>query len=291
MIMPVLEVKNLTKSFKTGFFPKAGKKILNNISFSIPKATAVGFAGANGSGKTTTLKCILSLLPVDSGRTLFFEGQPLSRSVLKKTGFLPEQPYFYDYLTGEELLLFYGRLSTDVPLAELKIRAGDLLKKLGIYSAKDRKIKTYSKGMLQKVGIAQAVIHHPELVILDEPVAGLDPDSRLCVGELIQDLTRRGVTVFFSSHLLYDVEKLCRDLVVLKNGEVAYSGSVEGILNRIKSRYQIIFLEKDAKKTVFTNSLAEAQNKIDQLRKKSCVILEVQRDKKNLEQAFREITK
>ena len=290
--MPVLEVKNFKKSFKTGFFSKAGKTVLNDVSFSIPKAVATGFVGANGSGKTTTLKCVLSLLPVDSGKVRFFEGQPLSQPLLKKIGFLPEQPYFYDYLTGEELLLFYGRLSTDAPLAQLKIRAGDLLKKLGIYSAKDRKIKTYSKGMLQKVGIAQALIHHPELVILDEPMAGLDPDSRLCVGELIQDLTRQqGLTVFFSSHLLYDVEKLCRDIVVLKNSKVVYSGSVESLLNCMKSRRQIVFLEKDKKKTISTNSLEQAQHTIDQLRKKSFTILEVQLDKKNLEQAFREITK
>ena len=144
--------------------------------------------------------------------------------------------------------------------------------------------------MLQKVGIAQALVHDPDLVIWDEPMAGLDPDSRLYVGELLQDLISQGKTVFFSSHLLYDVERLCRDLVILKNGKVAYSGSVKELLDRLKSRRQIVFLEKDKKQTVFAENVADCQKQIDQLRKKSCVILEVRYDQKSLEQAFREIS-
>ncbi len=287
--MSVLEVKNLKKSFKAGLF-SSEKAVLNQINFSISNSVATGFLGANGSGKTTTLKCLLSLISIDSGEISFFDGKPLCKSVLKKIGFLPEQPYFYDYLTGEELLIFYGQLSIDMKLVDLKSKARSLLKKLGIYSAKDRKVRTYSKGMLQKVGMAQALIHNPEFVILDEPMAGLDPDSRLYVGELIQDLIKQGTTVFFSSHLLYDVERLCQDLVVLKNGKVAYVGSVQHLLDRIKGRRQIVFLEKDQKHTVFAENLADCQNKIDQLRKKSCVILDVQLDKKSLEQAFMKIT-
>ncbi len=287
--MSILEVKNLKKNFKVSLF-SSQKEVLSDISFSISKTVTTGFLGANGSGKTTTLKCIFSLIPIDSGEVSFFDGQPLSRSILKKVGFLPEQPWFYDYLTGEELLIFYGQLSADLKLADVKSRARSLLKRLDLYSAKDRKIKTYSKGMLQKIGIAQALVHNPEFVILDEPMAGLDPDSRLYVGELIQELAHQGVTVFFSSHLLYDVERLCQDLVVLKNGKVAYSGSVQTLLDRIKGRRQIIFLEKEKKHTIFTDSLEDCQNRIDQLRKKSCVILDVQLDKKSLEQAFIEIT-
>ncbi|MDE0119200.1 MAG: ABC transporter ATP-binding protein [Bdellovibrionales bacterium] len=287
--MSVLEVKKLKKSFRSGLFSNK-KEILSDINFSVSKTMTTGFLGANGSGKTTTLKCIFSLIPIDSGEVSFFNGQPLSRSTLKKIGFLPEQPWFYDYLTGEELLVFYGQLSADLKLADIKSRARSLLKKLDLYSAKDRQIKTYSKGMLQKIGIAQALVHNPEFVILDEPMAGLDPDSRLYVGELIQELVHQGVTVFFSSHLLYDVERLCQDLVVLKNGKVAYSGSVQTLLDRIKGRRQIIFLEKGQKHTIFTESLEDCQNKIDQLRKKSCVILDVQLDKKSLEQAFINIT-
>lgn len=287
--MSLLEVKNLKKSFKEGLF-SSEKKVLNQVSFSISEAVATGFLGANGSGKTTTLKCLLGLTPADSGEVSFFNGCSLSRAVLKKVGFLPEQPYFYDYLTGEELLVFYGRLSTSLKLSDLKSKARSLLKKLDIYEAKDRKVRAYSKGMLQKVGIAQALIHNPEFVILDEPMAGLDPDSRLYVGELIQDLVGQGTTVFFSSHLLYDVERLCKDLVVLDKGKVAYTGSVQKLLDRIKSRRQIVYMEKDQKYTIFANNLEDCQHEIDRLRKKSCVILDVQLDKKSLEQAFVQIT-
>ena len=287
--MSVLEVKNLKKSFKETLF-SSEKQVLNQIDFSVSKAAATGFLGANGSGKTTTLKCVLGLIPIDSGEVSFFEGKPLSRSVLKRIGFLPEQPYFYDYLTGEELLIFYGQLSASLTFADLKSRARSLLKRLGIYEAKDRKIRAYSKGMLQKVGMAQALIHDPEFVILDEPMAGLDPDSRVYVGELIQDLVKQGKTIFFSSHLLYDVEKLCSDLVVLKEGRVAYAGSVQKLLDRIKDRRQIVFAEKDQKHTVFAENLEECQREIDRLRKRSCVILDVQLDKRSLEQAFVKIT-
>ncbi len=298
--MSVLEVRGLKKSFKDKLFSlekeiekgfkSFEKKVLEQIDFSISKAGTTGFLGANGSGKTTTLQCILGLIPFDSGDVSFFDGQPLSQSILKKIGFLPEQPYFYDYLTGEELLIFYGQLSSSLKLSDLKSKARSLLKKLGLYSAKDRKIRTYSKGMLQKVGIAQALIHNPEFVILDEPMAGLDPDSRLYVGELIQNRVKQGTTVFFSSHLLYDVEKLCQDLVVLKKGKVAYSGSVQNLLDRIKTSRQIVYIEKEKKNTVFVEDLADCQREIDRLRKNSCIILDVQLDKKNLEQAFAQIT-
>ncbi len=287
--MSILTVKNLKKTFKENIF-STEKKVLEKIDFSIGTNVTTGFLGTNGSGKTTTLKCLLGLIPIDAGEVSFFDGQALSKPVLRKIGFLPEQPYFYDYLTGEELLLFYGQLSTSLKLADLKSKVGNLLKQLGIYEAKDRKIKHYSKGMLQKVGLAQALVHDPEFVILDEPMAGLDPDSRVHVGELIQNLAKQGKTVFFSSHLLYDVERLCTDLVILKDGKVAYFGTVQKLLDRIKSRRQITYMDKDQRHTIFTESLIDCQKEIDQLRKKNCIILDVQLDKRSLEQAFVQIT-
>ena len=287
--MSILTVKNLKKTFKENVF-STEKKVLEKIDFSINTNVTTGFLGTNGSGKTTTLKCLLGLIPIDSGEISFFDGQALSKPVLRKIGFLPEQPYFYDYLTGEELLLFYGQLSTSLKRVDLKSKVGNLLKQLGIYEEKDRKIKHYSKGMLQKVGLAQALVHDPEFVILDEPMAGLDPDSRVYVGELIQNLIKQGKTVFFSSHLLYDVERLCTDLVILKDGKVAYFGTVQKLLDRIKSRRQITYMDKDQRHTIFTESLMDCQKEIDQLRKKNCIILDVQLDKRSLEQAFVQIT-
>jgi len=283
----VLEVKSLKKSFKKNIFSEK-KVILEDISFSISKKVTTGFLGANGSGKTTTLKCIFNFIPVDFGEVSFFDGKPLSKSVLKKIGFLPEHPYFYDYLTGEELLLFYGQISTSLKRADLKSRIRSLLKTLGLYGAKDQKVKTYSKGMLQKIGVAQAIIHEPEFVILDEPMAGMDPDSRMQVGDLIKNLALQGTTVFFSSHLLYDVEKLCENLVILKKGKVAYQGSVQNLLDHIEGQRQITYLDpdKNTKNKVIVNSLSDCQTEIDQLRKRKCHILDVQLDKKSLEKAF-----
>ena len=243
--MSILEVKNLKKSFKnTGF--SAEKKVLNQINFSIKPHTTTGFLGTNGSGKTTTLKCVLGLISFNEGNINFFDGLPFSQSVLKKIGFLPEQPCFYEYLTGEELLLFYGRLSSNsMKLSDLKSRARSLLKRLDLYFAKDQIVKTYSKGMLQKIGLAQAIIHEPEFVILDEPMAGLDPDGRRYVGELIQDIVKQeGASVFFSSHLLHDVERLCHDVVILKEGEVIYNGSIQDLLGRMEGKREILYIQK-----------------------------------------------
>ena len=226
----ILQVKNLEKSFQTSFFSK--KTVLKDVSFTLQKGSITGFLGANGSGKTTVFKCLLGLMSKDAGEVFFFENLPLSSDVLKRTGFLPEHTCFYNYLTGEELLIFYGRLSTHFKLAEIKSRARSLLKQLDIYSAKDQKISTYSKGMLKKIGIAQSLLHRPELLIWDEPFAGLDPDSRFFIGEFLQKEVQNGTTFLFSSHLLYDVEKLCQQVLVLKKGKLSYSGSVLNFLKK-----------------------------------------------------------
>ena len=285
-----LQIKNLEKTFKKDWPSSTQNKVLDGLSFSISQGTVTGFLGANGSGKTTTMKCTLGLISFNAEEISFFEGQVLGPKVLKKIGFLPEQPYFYDFLTGEELLIFYGRLSVSLKLAELKSRARALLKKLGLHHAKDQKIKTYSKGMLQKVGLAQALIHEPELVILDEPMAGLDPDGRLHVAELIKELKKKGTTVFFSSHLLYDVERLCSNLVVLKKGKTLYTGAVQGLLDKMKGRQrEIVYLEKGQEKSILVKTLQEFQQELEMLRKKGCDIIKAGLHKKSLEQAFVEI--
>ena len=286
----MLKVKNLTKSFKSGLALSKEKPVLKDVSFSLSEGTVTGFAGANGSGKTTTLQCLLSLIPPDSGSALFFNDLPLTPAVLKDIGFSPEEPCFYDYLTGEELLLFYGGFYSGLKRADCKSRARALLKRLDMYEAKDQHIKTYSKGMLQKIGLAQALVHNPKLVILDEPMAGLDPDGRKCVGELIRErVMSAGVTFFFSSHLFYDMQALCRDMVVLKTGKVVYEGSVQKLLARLKNRIKIVYLEKDLKRSVFADTVEECQKEIDRLRKKGCAILSVYSDSNSLETAFKRI--
>lgn len=286
----VLQVEKLKKTFKKDWPSSVKTEVLKGLDFSIQKGVVTGFLGTNGSGKTTTMKCALGLIPFEEGKVSFFDNQELSSVVLKKIGFLPEQPYFYDFLTGEELLVFYGHLSISLKTAELRSRARALLKKLDLYHAKDRRIRNYSKGMLQKVGLAQALIHEPEFVILDEPMAGLDPDGRLCVAELIRELSKKGTTVFFSSHLLYDVERLCSHLVVLKNGQAVYSGPVQELLDQMKGHQrEIVYTEAGKERIMYVDTLQQCQEKLDQLRKKGCNIIKVGLDKKNLEQAFVEI--
>ena len=209
-----LQVHQLEKSFKKSLFAKK-QKVLQDLSFSVNLGEVTGFLGANGSGKTTALKCVLGLLSYDKGEIYFFDKSLLSRAVLKRVGFLPEEPCFYDYLTAEELLVFYGRLCSSLKTTDLKLKVKKWLKQLNIESAKDQKIKTFSKGMLRKVGLAQAMMWEPELLILDEPLAGLDPDSRAQVHQLIKDQAKQGRAVFFSSHLLYDVKKICDKVVTL----------------------------------------------------------------------------
>ena len=289
----ILTVNNLQKTFKSEDWPPAfkDKEVLKSLSFKIRSHSITGFLGANGSGKTTTLKGIMGLMPFDEGEVSFFGEEALSPKVLKKIGFLPETPSFYNYLTGEELLLFYGSLSGSFKKAELTSRARALLKKLNLYDSKDQKIKTYSKGMLQKAGLAQALIHEPEFVILDEPMAGLDPDSRFNVSELLEGLKNKGVSVFFSSHLLYDVERLCSDLVVVKNGKTAYEGSVQELLDKMPGhKKEIVYTRQGKKHSVFVNTLEECQKEIDHLRKQNCEIVNISAVKMHLEQAFKEIS-
>ena len=175
--MEVFSVKGLKKSFQKNFYsPK--QLVLKGFDFSIKAGAITGFLGANGAGKTTTMKCMLGLVFPDEAEFNYFGEPTLTSATKKKLGFLPERPYFYQYLTGHEFLVFYGSLTGGITKKVLKSRADDLLKKMGLWQARDKALRDYSKGMLQKVGLAQALIHEPELVVLDEPMSGLDPDGR-----------------------------------------------------------------------------------------------------------------
>ncbi len=282
--MPTLSVTHLKKSFQ---YP-----VLRDLSFSIEPSSVTGFLGLNGSGKTTTLRCLLGLSHFDQGEVQFFDGQSLCLSVLSQVGFLSERMSLPPYLTGEEVLLLYAQLSyfpsRFLPTyADLKSRVRFLLKKLKIYSAKDQIVRHYSKGMLKKLGIAQAFVHKPKLVLLDEPFEGLDPSGRFLTRELIKESVQNGASVFFSSHLFNDIEKLCQNLVVLRKGVIFYQGSINAFLNKEPTYYCIGYsspTQIDHKKTIRIQHLSECQKMIDQLRKQECVIWEVKKDKQSLEQ-------
>jgi ABC-2 type transport system ATP-binding protein len=182
--MKVLEVEKLCKSYRKGLGRTS--LILKDVSFSIEAGRVTGFLGSNGAGKTTTIKCLLELALPDSGKIIFFEKGRLTPELKSNLGFLPERPYFYEYLTGEEFLKFYGQLSTSLKTKDLKERIQHLLKKVNLSHAGHRQLRTYSKGMLQRIGMAQALIHEPKFIILDEPMAGLDPDGRIEISKIIE---------------------------------------------------------------------------------------------------------
>jgi ABC-2 type transport system ATP-binding protein len=235
---PVLALENVHKSLGGGILPFR-KPILKGLSFQVDEGEVVGFLGPNGSGKTTTIKCILNLLRLDRGSIRIF-GEPHHRvHSHRRLGFLPENPYFYDYLTGLEFLVFYASLC-GVPPAEGRRRGLELLEKVGLSHAAGLPLRKYSRGMLQRVGLAQALAGNPDLVILDEPMSGLDPFGRHDVRDLILELKRGGKTIFFSSHVLADVELLCDRVVVLKDGQ-ALMVDVSHLLNKAGTEgYEIV---------------------------------------------------
>lgn len=282
--MSVLKIQNLYKSYKLGFIPKS-HEVLKGVSFSLPEKTITGFLGGNGAGKTTTIKCILGLALPDSGRIEFFNNLPLSENVKSRIGFLPERPYFYEYLTGLEFLTFYGQISGKFKKNILNDRILSLLKRVDLLHAKDKKLREYSKGMLQKVGVAQALIHDPELVILDEPMSGLDPDGRFYLSEIIRETAREGRSVFFSSHLLPDAEALCERLVILKNGQVSYEGGLDDFLKKMGDAAIINFIKNGNKESIRVNDEVELQKSLIELINHGAKIEAVKKDR-NLEQAF-----
>lgn len=221
-----LEVKKLDKSFITGISKK--KQVLFDISFSIEKGSITGFIGSNGSGKTTTIKSLLRFIFPDSNETemKFFEQNELTPEGRKKIGYLPERPYLPERLTTREFLQFHwdlGGFATSKSITFEK-KMDEVLNRVDLKNVKDRQLKTFSKGMLQRIGLAQALLGDPEFLILDEPMSGLDPDGRWLVKEIIRSENKRGCTIFFSSHLLADMDELCSQIVVIDQGHIVYSG-------------------------------------------------------------------
>lgn len=219
----ILEVKNIKKSFQPDFY-KAAQQILKDISFTVDSGQFVGFIGPNGAGKTTTIKCLLEFIFADSGSALFF-GEKLTVENRARIGFLPERPYFQEFLTGLEFLKLHWKLShrKSDQFAE---KALEVLKLVKLDHAKDKKLKNYSKGMLQRIGIAQALITDPDFLIFDEPMSGLDPDGRILIKQILKSLKQTKHTVLMSSHLLEDVEELCDQLIIVHAGTVVYTGSL-----------------------------------------------------------------
>lgn len=227
--MHALATTDLTKDFAVGFWRKRPYRALDRLTLSVAPGEVFGFLGPNGAGKTTTLKLLMRLVFPSSGHAELL-GRPVGdRSVRQRLGYLPENPYFYDYLTAEELLEYFAGLF-GYAQPDRRARASRLLDEVGIGAERRLQLRKFSKGMLQRVGIAQALINEPELVILDEPMSGLDPLGRRDVRALILRLRDRGCTVFFSSHVLSDAEALCSRVAILAKGRLLTEGRLTDML-------------------------------------------------------------
>jgi len=235
----MIQVRDLQKTYRLGFFRKR-VDALRGATFEVREGDLFGFIGPNGAGKSTSIKILLGLLKADSGDAVLMGEKAGTVSSRKHVGFLPEQPYFYDYLTAYEFLQFYGGLA-GLRGAELKKTIDDIAASTGMKDEwMDRKLRTFSKGMLQRTGLAQALLSRPRLVILDEPMSGLDPMGRKDVRELLKNLHRQGVTVFYSSHVLADVEAICTRLAMMVAGQVRRSGTVDEVLADEGKAYGLI---------------------------------------------------
>ncbi len=218
----------ISKNFKEGITSKT-VKALDNLTLEINRGEVFGFLGPNGAGKSTAIKVLINLIYPDSGRALIAGKDVGDREVRRTVGFLPENPYFYDYLTAEELLRFGGQAS-GMEKAEIRLRTDLLLTKVNLLQARKRPLRTYSKGMVQRAGLALALIHDPRVVILDEPMSGLDPLGRKMVGDIILELKEAGKTVFFSSHILSDVERFCDRVGIIVGGRLRLVDSLDSLL-------------------------------------------------------------
>ncbi len=225
-----LEIRDLVKSFRTGFLQSKKVTAVGGLSFSLEEGEIFGLLGPNGAGKTTTLKMITGLIFPDKGEVKIFGHPSAEVKARARIGFLPENPWFYDYLTAREFLRMAGGIfSLRGPALEKRING--LFDQLGIAHAADLPMRKYSKGMLQRAGLAQALINDPDLVIMDEPLSGLDPIGRRELREIILGLKARGKTVLFSSHILSDVEEICDRVAILARGRLREIGSVESLLD------------------------------------------------------------
>lgn len=232
----VIQTQNLSKTYRTGFWLAQKIRSLIAVDLDVYQGETFGLLGQNGAGKTTLLKTLLGIVRPTQGKATLL-GKPLGdRNVKKRIGYLPENPYFYDYLTGWEILEFTGGLF-EIPHSVQKARIPELLELVGLSmrDAKKKQLRRYSKGMLQRIGLAQALINDPELVFLDEPMSGLDPLGRYQMRETILSLKRQGKTIFFNSHILSDVEKVCDRVAILDKGELICEGSMDKLLGDVRA--------------------------------------------------------
>jgi ABC-2 type transport system ATP-binding protein len=241
--MPAIEILGLEKNYSVGFWRKRPKCALRPLHLAIEEGEIFGFLGPNGAGKTTTLKMLMGLVFPSAGSARILGMEVNDPRVKAQIGFLPEQPYFYDYLTARELLDYYGQLS-GMSAQERREKIAPALDRVGLPDAGNTQLRKFSKGMLQRVGIAQAILHNPRIVFLDEPMSGLDPMGRREVRDLIEQLKREGKTVFFSTHILSDAEALCDRVAIVHKGELRGVGVVADLTANLHGKVDLVWQGK-----------------------------------------------
>jgi len=237
MSEPAIAINNVSKTYRTGFWGKSFVA-LDHLSLEVKQGEILGYLGPNGAGKTTTFKVLLDLIRPNKGSITFF-GQPADRRSRERIGFLPENPYFYMYLTAEESLHFHGRLK-GMTCSARKKRIPELLKLVGLEHATDRPLKKFSRGMLQRIGIAQTLVNDPDILILDEPMSGLDPNGRKQMRDIILGCRNQGKTVIFSSHILSDVEIMCDRAAMIRQGKLQGIVPVGEMLDSKIAHWEIV---------------------------------------------------
>jgi ABC-2 type transport system ATP-binding protein len=300
MTAPAIQTENLTMDYPFGFLNLKTKRSLEALTMEVETGEVFGFLGPNGAGKSTTIKLLVGLIFPTSGNAHIL-GKPISDIAMHgEIGYLPEQPYFYDYLTAAELLDYFARIH-NLTAADRRERVERMLKKVGLETAGKIQLRKYSKGMLQRVGLAQAILHDPQVVILDEPMSGLDPVGRREVRDIILELKREGRTVMFSTHILSDAEVLCDRVGVIVGGKLRGVGA-PGELVKMKAHGMEILFEyagSEASAVALLSKAARVGNRyrlqvaegelygaLEQLRSMGAKILSVTQLKPTLEEYF-----
>ncbi len=257
--MAIVEIENLTKDYEVGFWRKRKVRALDGLSLSVEQGEIFGFLGANGAGKTTTLKLLMRLIFPTAGNARILGNDISDVAMHQRIGYLTENPYFYDYLTAREFLMYCAELF-GYSAGERKKLSEDLLRRVHLDEKSwNTQLRKFSKGMLQRVGLAQAIVNDPEVIFLDEPMSGLDPIGRREVRDLIASLRQEGKTVFMCSHILSDIEVLCDRVAILKRGKLAHIGNLDELRRRAGDRdsVEVIAMATDAE--TFKNHLPNSE--------------------------------
>jgi len=300
----ILSVRDLRKTYKKGIFKRERFEALRGIDLEVGRGSVFGLLGPNGAGKTTLIKVLLGLLPSWQGHAEVFGMAPQDPNSRRRIGYLPESHRMPEYLTGWQVMILFGMM-TGRSRAEIEERAPALMQRLGIWKDAHRKVRGYSKGMQQRLGLAQSLIHNPDLLFLDEPTDGVDPRGRKAIRHLIEELKADGMTIFINSHLLQEVEMICDRVVIMHQGEILRQGTIAELAGD-DERVRILLDKPDAEAQAGLQAFGHAHTEepngtsaimdddqanaaIDYLRARGTRIREVRRDRKTLEDVFIEL--